>query len=109
MILQSGLGLLALLQLYVVPRVNEHIHSHETMNAALWPSEEAEKKIKAAADDMNKQLPKEAQAGSLQPLTEEKGEKGKKGGQQEDEQILDTFSVEIDALDQVCPSYVILS
>ncbi len=55
--------------------------------------EKAEQAVKDAAEEMNKQLPEEAQGGSLQPLVEEKGEG--------EGQPLDTFSVEIDALDQV--------
>lgn len=68
-------------------------------------AEEAEKDVKAAVDAMNKQLPEEAQGGSMMPLTEEK-----EGGREEaegegkapqEEQVLDTFGVEIDALDTV--------
>lgn len=56
-------------------------------------AEKAEQAVKEAAEEMNKQLPKEAQGGSMQPLVEEK-EEG-------EGQALDTFSAEIDALDQV--------
>jgi len=56
-------------------------------------AEKAEQAVKEAAEAINKQLPKEAQGGSMQPLVEEK-EEG-------EGQALDTFSVEIDALDQV--------
>ena len=55
--------------------------------------ERAEKEVKEAADALNKQLPKEAQGGSLQPLVEEK-EEG-------EGQAIDTFSSEIDSFDQV--------
>lgn len=49
--------------------------------------------MKAAADALNKQLPKEVQGGSIQPLVEE---------QEEGEgQPIDTFSSEIDSFDQV--------
>ena len=51
--------------------------------------------MKKAADALNKQLPKEAQGGSLQPLVEEK-EEGEGQGQ-----AIDTFSSEIDSFDQV--------
>ena len=53
----------------------------------------AEQAVKEAAEAINKHLPKEAQGGSMQPLVEEK-EEG-------EGQALDTFSAEIDALDQV--------
>ena len=56
-------------------------------------AEKAEQAVKEAAEAINKQLPKEAQGGSMQPLVEEK-EEG-------EGQALDTFSAEIDALDQV--------
>ena len=61
--------------------------------------------MKAAVDAINKQLPKEAQGGSLMPLTEEKQggheqEEGE-GKSPQEEQVLDTFGVEIDALDTV--------
>ncbi|DBA83627.1 hypothetical protein WJX77_005721 [Trebouxia sp. C0004] len=55
-------------------------------------TEEAEQVVKEAAEAINKQLPKEAQGGSMQPLVEEK--------QEGEGQALDTFSAEIDALDQ---------
>ncbi|KAL0041673.1 hypothetical protein WJX79_000444 [Trebouxia sp. C0005] len=55
-------------------------------------TEKAEQAVKEAAEAINKQLPQEAQGGSMQPLVEEK-EEG-------EGQALDTFSVEIDALDQ---------
>lgn len=72
-------------------------------------AEEAEKDVKAAAEAMNKQLPKEAQAGSMMPLTEETKSKEKEEGgeaseekkQQQQDQVLDTFDVEIEALDTV--------
>ena len=57
-------------------------------------AERAEEDVKAAADAINKQLPKEAQGGSMQPLVEEK-EEGEEG------QPLDTFSSEIDSFDTV--------
>ena len=62
-------------------------------------AERAEEEVKAAADAINKQLPKEAQGGSIQPLVEEK-EEG------EEAQPLDTFSSEIDSFDTVttCPN-----
>lgn len=77
----------------------------------------AEQAVKEAAEAMNRQLPEEAQGGSLQPLVEEKDglgadqkneqEEGKgEEKDQRDEQILDTFSVEIDAIDQVCSSCI---
>lgn len=56
-------------------------------------AERAEEEVKAAADAINKQLPKEAQGGSLQPLVEEKEEV--------EAQPLDTFSSEIDSFDTV--------
>ncbi len=56
-------------------------------------AEKAKQAVKEAAEEINKQLPKEAQGGSVQPLVEEK-EEG-------EGQALDTFSAEIDALDQV--------
>lgn len=59
----------------------------------LMSAERAEEEVKAAADAINKQLPKEAQGGSMQPLVEEKEE-----GQA---QPLDTFSSEIDSFDMV--------
>lgn len=59
----------------------------------LVSAERAEEEVKAAADAINKQLPKEAQGGSLQPLVEEK-EEG-------EAQPLDTFSSEIDSFDTV--------
>lgn len=49
--------------------------------------------MKAAADALNKQLPKDAQGGTMQPLVEEK-EEG-------EGQPLDTFSSEIDSFDMV--------
>lgn len=65
--------------------------------------------MEAAAEAMNKQLPKDAQAGSMMPLTEEaETAKGDKTGDDDNEkkaqqqnQVLDTFDVEIDALDTV--------
>ena len=57
-------------------------------------AERAEEEVKAAADAINKQLPKEAQGSSMQPLVEEK-EEGEEG------QPLDTFSSEIDSFDTV--------
>ena len=57
-------------------------------------AEKAEEEVKAAADAINEQLPKEAQDGSMQPLVEEK-EEG------EEAQPLNTFSSEIDSFDTV--------
>ena len=71
-------------------------------------AEEAEKEVKAAVDAMNKQLPEEAQGGSMMPLTEEKEggrkEEEREGKSPQEEQVLDTFGVEIDALDTVTVS-----
>lgn len=57
-------------------------------------AEKAEEEVKAAADAINEQLPKEAQDGSMQPLVEEKEEA-------EEAQPLNTFSSEIDSFDTV--------
>lgn len=74
-------------------------HSPGTAQAQLATrlmlAERAEAEVKAAADALNKQLPEEAQGGSLQPLVEEKEE-----GQGQS-QPLDTFSSEIDSFDMV--------
>ncbi len=66
---------------------------HTQQSCVCLVAEKAEQAVKEAAEEINKQLPKEAQGGSMQPLVEEK-EEG-------DGQALDTFSAEIDALDQV--------
>lgn len=64
-------------------------------------AEAAEKAVKEAAEAMNKQLPKEAQGGSLAPLTEEQeGSKRQHKGKQ-DEQTLDTFNAENETFDLV--------
>ena len=65
----------------------------DLITTPLLSAERAEEKVKAAADAMNRQLPEEAQGGSMQPLAEEK-EEG-------EAQPLDTFSSEIDSFDMV--------
>lgn len=65
-------------------------HFHKVVHAC---AERAEQAVREAAEAINKQLPEDAQGGSMQPLVEEQGEV--------EGQALDTFSAEIDVLDQV--------
>lgn len=68
-------------------------HYESTSIQRSMSAERAEEEVKAAADAINQQLPKEAQGGSMQPLVEEKEEGAA--------QPLDTFSSEIDSFDTV--------
>jgi len=93
MLLRTGTPSISTRSIYV------HIHTCagavvcHIQQSCVSSAEKAEQAVKEAAEAINKQLPKEAQGGSMQPLVEEK-EEG-------EGQALDTFSVEIDALDQV--------